>query len=213
MPLPAPTTLLLVRHAATMWSLEHRFAGRTDVALSPAVEPQIAELTRALLRYPVSAIRSSPLARCQETIRPLAEILGLPVTLDAGVIERDLGAWEGRSSDELAHEHPGFRYPESAYNERMQVPGAERVDALIERVRGALRRIAAEHPGGTVAVSTHAGVIQAAERHIVENADPLAAWPANGSIHRITYADGVLRLESMSQAATRPATNPPTWAK
>jgi len=73
----ATTTVIFVRHA------EKATMPEGDPGLSPAGERRVAELTRQLVDADVvagvDAIYSTPYRRTEETVRPLAEALDLPV--------------------------------------------------------------------------------------------------------------------------------------
>lgn len=172
---------MLVRHARTLWNSEQRFAGHTDVPLAPEADHQIRQLTRELLQEPVTSIYSSPLSRCQYTVAPLAEVMGLQVTTDIRLRERDLGLWEGRSAASLSSEYPNFHYPLSAYNEQFAVPEAEPLPDVAIRVRQALQEMHANSTGGTILAATHAGVMWAVMNLIVSNPPPIPMWPANST--------------------------------
>jgi broad specificity phosphatase PhoE len=82
----ATTTVIFVRHA------EKAAEPREDPGLSPAGERRVAELTRQLKDADViagiDAVYSTPYRRTEETARPIAEALGLPVhTYDAADTE------------------------------------------------------------------------------------------------------------------------------
>lgn len=73
----ATTTVIFVRHA------EKAAAPADDPGLSPAGQRRVAELTRQMVDADVlagvDAIYSTPFRRTQETVKPLAEALGLPI--------------------------------------------------------------------------------------------------------------------------------------
>ncbi len=73
----ATTTVIFVRHAEKMAIPED------DPGLSPAGERRVAELTRQLVDADVvagiDAVYSTPFRRTEETARPIAEALGLPL--------------------------------------------------------------------------------------------------------------------------------------
>jgi 2,3-bisphosphoglycerate-dependent phosphoglycerate mutase len=73
----ATTTVIFVRHAEKMATPEN------DPGLSPAGERRVAELTRQLVDADVvagvDAVYSTPFRRTEETARPIAEALGLPL--------------------------------------------------------------------------------------------------------------------------------------
>jgi broad specificity phosphatase PhoE len=73
----ATTTVIFVRHA------EKATLPEGDPGLSPAGERRVAELTRQLVDADVvagiDAVYSTPFRRTEETVRPIAEALGLTV--------------------------------------------------------------------------------------------------------------------------------------
>ena len=73
----ATTTVIFVRHA------EKAATPADDPGLSPAGQRRVAELTRQLVDADVlagiDAIYSTPFRRTQETVRPIADALDLPI--------------------------------------------------------------------------------------------------------------------------------------
>lgn len=73
----ATTTVIFVRHA------EKAAMPENDPGLSPAGEQRVAELTRQLVDADViagiDAIYATPYKRTEETVRPVAEALNLPI--------------------------------------------------------------------------------------------------------------------------------------
>lgn len=189
-----PTSLLLVRHAETIWNHEHRYAGHSDVPLSPDAEGQIAQLTARLIKEPLTAIYSSPLSRCIATVYPTAEILGLSIQMELGLRERDLGAWEGRSETEIRQTYPEFTFPLDGYNGAYAVPESESMAALERRTYAVLQRIAERNPEGLPLVATHAGLIWVILTHVVTNPPAEPRWPKNTTMLRLTYKDAEFRL-------------------
>jgi len=136
------TTLLLVRHGETDWNAEGRLQGHTDRPLSDYGRRQARELAGDLEDEALEAIYSSDLARARETAEIVGERLDLPVVLDPDLREKDWGTWEGLNAVE---------------RDRVEFVG-ETTEAHQERMLGALRRIAARHPGDQrVLVVTHGG--------------------------------------------------------
>jgi broad specificity phosphatase PhoE len=184
---PSPTTILFVRHAQTVWNLDQRHTGSSEVALSPQADRQIATLTRSLLPESIEAIYTSPLSRCQLTIKPLSEIIGKQAVIRPDLQERHLGTWEGQSPKELLPLHPGYHFPESAYNGDFHIPGAEPLEDLEQRIRLFVQEMQTRHPGKTIVVSTHSGVIWTLQHRIVNNPPETWLWPSNCSVTRIRY--------------------------
>jgi probable phosphoglycerate mutase len=159
----AATELLLVRHAQSaplgLDPAELNADGYADPSLTAAGREQADRAAARLARLQIDAIYVSPLRRTAETAAPLAALLQVQPQVEPDLREVHLGAWEGglfRKFD--AERHPLART--LWRQERWDViPDAEPAEALSERVRGALERIAAAHPGRRVAVFSHGGVI------------------------------------------------------
>jgi broad specificity phosphatase PhoE len=102
----------VARHGETTWNVTGRYQGRLEAPLSALGTAQAAALAGyfGALRAEGAAVPqrifSSPLGRCTATAGPVADILGVPVTVDARIIEIAHGTWEGRYRDELAANDP-----------------------------------------------------------------------------------------------------------
>ncbi len=96
-------TVYVVRHAESEANREGRYQGRHDSPLSALGRQQAAALADALASSDACVI-SSPLSRCVETARPLAERLGVALRCDDRLIEIAHGTWEGRLRDEVERE-------------------------------------------------------------------------------------------------------------
>ena len=150
--------LLVVRHAESVWNLDGRWQGHANPPLSVAGAAQARAAAANL--GDVECVVSSDLDRARETAEIIAETLDAgPVTIDSGWRERNVGLWQGLTTEQIERDYPGALaagdYP----------PGWESDESLIERVLAASHRIAARVPSGDVLVVSHAGVIYTLERH------------------------------------------------
>ncbi len=168
------TTLLLVRHGETDWNADGRLQGHTDRPLNDYGRRQAARLAEELAGEQIDAVYASDLARARETAEILAERLGLPVVVDAGLREKDWGSWEGLTPAERATvEYVG------------ESTGAHR-----ERVLATVRRIAERHPGGHVLVVTHGGSLRRIQSAVLGMALPVLE---NCGRWLVAHEDGALR--------------------
>lgn len=90
--------LLLIRHGENDFTRKHKLAGYLpDVHLNERGQSQAQTLAEALKEVPIKAVYSSPLERALETAVPIAEARGLEVQAEPGLLETDVGKWQGRS--------------------------------------------------------------------------------------------------------------------
>ncbi len=131
-----PTSLYLVRHGETEWSLSGQHTSITDLPLTEHGEQQARALHGRLNPQDFQLILSSPRGRARRT----AELAGFDGPYEPEV-DRDLAEWfygnyEGRTSKEIWQTHPGWTIWSG------DVPGGEsttqvasRLDRVISRVR------------------------------------------------------------------------------
>lgn len=88
--------ILLIRHGENDYVKKGRLAGRLpEVHLNQHGQEQARRVAEGLKDAPIRAIYSSPLERTMETARPLANLLNLEIISRPGLIEVDVGEWQG----------------------------------------------------------------------------------------------------------------------
>lgn len=180
------TRILLARHGETDWNRVGRWQGHADQPLNETGREQAAELGRRLNGRGIAAVYSSDLRRASETATIVGAELGIEVIQDPALREIDVGSWSGLTRDEVAE-----RFPEGFARWRAGEIGhdGETREQLATRVIPAVERIAHAHPGDTVLVVTHGGVIRTLLRHaagdagaVLENTATVALTLIAGSI-------------------------------
>ena len=125
------TRLILARHGETEWSASGRHTGRTDMPLTDAGRRQARQLAQRLAGHQFAAVFTSPLSRALETCR----IAGLDrdAIVTDELREWDYGVYEGRTSDDIRLEEPGWSVwtAEIRGGESVEDVG-RRVDRVIE---------------------------------------------------------------------------------
>ena len=151
----APTRFLLLRHGQTALSVQRRYSGRGNPALTELGRAQ-ADAAAAYLgeRDDIAAVISSPLQRALITADAAARRLGLEVTVDDDLIETDFGDWEGLTFGEAAERDPELHL-RWLRDTSLPPPGGESFDDVAVRVRRARDRIIAEYGDATVLVVSH----------------------------------------------------------
>jgi probable phosphomutase (TIGR03848 family) len=159
--------LLLIRHGENDFTKKHKLAGYTpNVHLNERGQAQAQALGDALKDVPIKAIYSSPLERAIETATPIAAARGLEVQLEAGLIETNVGKWQGRSLAALRLQK-AWKVVQSAPS-RAQFPEGETFYECQARIVAALDSIARKYkPQEVVACIFHADPIKLAVAHYI----------------------------------------------
>jgi broad specificity phosphatase PhoE len=126
------TRLILVRHGQTAWSESGQHTGRTDIPLNEAGRRQADLLAARLRGEDFALVLSSPLSRALDTCRAVG--LGERAVIDPDLQEWDYGEVEGRTTDEIRAERPGWNIWDGP------VPGGETVEAVGARVDRVIER-------------------------------------------------------------------------
>jgi probable phosphoglycerate mutase len=102
---------------------------------------------------------TASVAGAAETAQIVADALGLPVSVDEGLREVDVGDWSGRVHSEIEALDPeGY---ERWQNGGKGWNGGESYEQMGERVLAAILRITRARPGQTLLIVTHGGSIRA----------------------------------------------------
>jgi probable phosphomutase (TIGR03848 family) len=159
-----PTLVLLVRHgqtATTGVTLPGRAPG---LHLADKGREEAADVAGRIAQLPrIAAVYASPLERAQETAAPIAAAVGLPVTVEPGLLECDYGEWTGLALKDLSRK-PEWKVIQR-YPSGFRFPGGESFTEMQTRICGAVDRLRASHPGQTIVAVSHADPIKAAVAH------------------------------------------------
>ncbi|WP_336082566.1 histidine phosphatase family protein [Nocardia sp. SSK8] len=179
-------TVILLRHGVSTSNVGRTLAGRSPgVELTERGAEQAAAVADRLATLPIEHIASSPLLRCQRTVAPLAEKLGLEPDCDERLIEVDYGEWTGRPIGELLTE-PLWKVVQ-AHASGAVFPGGEGLAQVQQRAVAAIRDI---------------------ERTLAERAGRDVLWLAcaHGDVIKSILADALgLHLDGFQRIAVEPA--------
>lgn len=162
MPAEGSLALHLLRHGEVQRFTARVVRGHLDEPVSAAGEEQHQRLAAWWARHHgrPALLLSSDLTRCAGLARRLADATGAPLRLDARLREQSMGAWEGRTWEELTRADPaGVTAWWDAYA-TARAPGGESLADLAARVEGLWREVLASRPAGRVVLVTHIGVIR-----------------------------------------------------
>ena len=187
-------TVILLRHGRSTSNTAHTLAGRAEgVDLDDKGREQAAGVVARVAELPIKALVRSPLLRCERTLEPLAQKLGLRPMVDDRLVEVDYGAWTGRKIGELVKE-PLWAVVQQQPSAAIFPDGeglAEVQARAVAAVREHDRRLAEEHGSDTLWVAcTHGDVIKsvladALGTHL-DGFQRITADPASMSVIRYT---------------------------
>lgn len=153
--------MYLLRHGATPPNLLEPpvMQGKgIDEPLAEIGRQQAGRLGAAMADRPVRAVYSSPLRRAVETAEALAAPHGLSVQPVNGLVEVEVGLWEGLTWDQVESRYPdqyrAFREDPAGHG----YPEGETMAELHTRVEAALTELLERHAGEQIAVVAHSVV-------------------------------------------------------
>jgi 2,3-bisphosphoglycerate-dependent phosphoglycerate mutase len=183
------TRVLAIRHGETAWNVDTRIQGQLDIPLNDTGRWQAQRLALAVADEGIAAVYSSDLLRAYETAQSVARGSGQPVSTDTGLRERGFGVFEGLTFREIEE-----RWPEQSERWRKRDPafgpeGGEMLSDFYARCVATASRLAAAHPGETIALVAHGGVMDSLYRAASRVAlDAPRSWlVGNASINRLLY--------------------------
>jgi probable phosphoglycerate mutase len=163
-----PTRLILLRHGQTKLSIERRYSGRGDHALTELGLEQASRAAQRLSKVDdIAAIISSPLQRAVQTAQKLGDATGLEVVTHQGLIETDFGTWEGLTFAEAAQQDPEV-HRRWLGDTRVRPPDGESLDEVNARVRKARTEIIARYGGKTLVLVSHVTPIKTLLRQALD---------------------------------------------
>jgi probable phosphomutase (TIGR03848 family) len=204
-------TVILLRHGRSTSNTAHTLAGRSEsVDLDDKGREQADSLVARIGELPVKAIVRSPLLRCERTVAPLADALGIEPLVDERLSEVDYGEWTGRAIGDLVKEPLWSvvqQHPSAAVFPNGE--GLAQVQArAVAAVREHDRTLAGENGGDVLWIAcTHGDVIKsviadALGAHL-DSFQRITADPASMSVIRYTAVRPfVLHVNHTGQALT-----------
>ena len=154
------TRIYLVRHGSTLLSAEDRFAGSTDVDLSPEGRQQAQRLAERLAGDKICAAYCSPMRRTVDTATIVARPFGLVPQPQDGLREINHGRWEGLTRAEV---ETRFAEEYAAWEEdpfTFAPQGGESGLSVLARALPTIREIVVRHAGDNVLVVSHKATIR-----------------------------------------------------
>jgi len=159
--------LLLIRHGENDYTRTGKLPGRLPgIDLNERGRKQAEELGKAFADVPLAAIYSSPLERAVQTAEPIAKACSLTLVQVPGLLESNVGEWQGKSLRRLAL----TKYWKIVQNapSRATHPGGESFMQTQTRIVATLDAICAKHKErDLVACVFHSDPIKLAVAHYI----------------------------------------------
>ncbi|MCD8355953.1 MAG: histidine phosphatase family protein [Clostridia bacterium] len=152
-----------VRHGQTVWNVENKICGATDIELTENGHQQAMDTGKEILRQGihVDEILYSPLVRAAETARHISEMTGIPMRAEPRLIEQCFGKWEATPRDGA-----DFHEAKKAFASRYE--GGESMLHVAQRIYNLLDDIKAESEQKTYLLVAHNGIARVVESYFYD---------------------------------------------
>ena len=199
------TEIILIRHGETEWNSQQRMQGHSNSDLSSVGQAQIQALGQWMKNVPFDHIYSSDSLRAKQTAEAITQFSGHELKIDLRLREKNLGVFEGLTSDEASERHPEvFRLFKTA-GSKYVIDEGESTQQLQDRALEIVDEIRIKHPKDRVLLVTHGGFIRVVMKHSLGLSleTPTRFLIRNTGVFRLVWEDkwivsqmgGVLHLE------------------
>lgn len=145
--------IYFTRHGQTIWNVENKICGATDIALTELGHQQAIELGKKLVteNIHIDEILYSPLVRASETARHISEITNVPMRMEPRLKEQNFGRYESTPRD-------GEEFQEMKTHFIDHFGSGETMLHLAQRIYNLLDDIKAEADNKTYLLVAHNGI-------------------------------------------------------
>lgn len=145
--------LYFVRHGQTVWNVENKICGATDIELTELGHQQAIDTGKKILADGIQAdeILYSPLVRAAETARHISEITGIPARMEPRLKEQNFGKYESTPRD-------GAEFKKAKEDFCCRYDGGESMLHLAQRIYNLLDEIREEADQKTYILVAHNGI-------------------------------------------------------
>ena len=152
-----------VRHGQSLWNVENKICGATDIALTEKGHEQATQTGEAILAQNIKAdeILYSPLMRAKDTALHISEMTGIPAKEEPRLIEQNFGKYEG-----TARNGQEFKLAKQQFLNRYE--GGESMFQLAQRIYNLLDDIKAQSDEKTYILVAHNGIARVINSYFYE---------------------------------------------
>ena len=151
------------RHGQTVWNVENKICGATDIPLTELGHQQAIETGKKIVEEGIQAdeILYSPLSRAAETARHISEITGIPARMEPRLVEQNFGKWESTARD-------GKEFKKAKEDFCCRYDGGESMLHLAQRIYNLLDDVKAESDEKTYILVAHNGIARVVQSYFYE---------------------------------------------
>ena len=155
--------VFFTRHGQTIWNVENKICGATDIELTELGHQQAEELGRKLAEEQpgIDEILYSPLVRAAETARHISEMTGIPMRMEPRLKEQNFGRFESTPRN-------GEEFMEAKSHFLDHYDGGETMMHLCQRVYNLLDDVKAESDHKTYLLVAHNGISRAIQSYFTD---------------------------------------------
>ena len=152
-----------IRHGQSVWNVENKICGATDIALTEKGHEQAVETGKKFIEQGLHAdmILYSPLVRAAETARHISEMTGIPMREEERLREQNFGKYEGTARN-------GAEFKEAKKQFVCRYEGGESMLHLAQRIYNLLDDIRAEAEEKTYILVAHNGIARVIQSYFYE---------------------------------------------
>lgn len=151
------------RHGQTVWNVENKICGETDIELTELGHEQARQLGQKILDegIKIDEILYSPLVRAAKTARHISEITGVPMREEIRLKEQNFGKYEStpRDGEQFRKDKESFAY---------RYEGGESMLHLCQRIYNLLDDIKKESDEKVYLLVAHNGISRAVESYFCD---------------------------------------------
>jgi len=186
--------IYIIRHGQTENNKAKLLQGRTDIPLNKDGIRQAEAAAKWFCdqQIRIDSVYSSPLIRAVETAKAVNRAHKQDIILRYDIQEINGGDWEGKTTLQLKELYPDHMDKYLHRPWEFEAPNGESIPAVAERAFQAVRRIAEENRGKTVALVSHGEflrcyICKAMGKSLHEL--PALGYSPNTGISRVDYDD------------------------
>ena len=152
-----------VRHGQTVWNVEGKICGATDIALTELGHEQAIATGKKIPEEHIHAdeILYSPLTRAADTAKHISEITGIPARMEPRLKEQNFGKWESTPRG-------GADFKVAKQSFACSYEGGESMLRLAQRIYKLLDEIKAQSEEKTYILVAHNGIARVVQSYFTD---------------------------------------------